>query len=67
MGKSNARKTREKRIREGRRNPENSRSPFALIDMHTRTTKSKKDLLYRRKHKNRNPKQWEDDSFLLPA
>ncbi|ASN03870.1 hypothetical protein [Virgibacillus necropolis] len=65
MGKSYARRQREKRIREGRPNPVNSRSPFAQLDLRTRKTKSKKDILYRNKYKNRNPKQWEGDSYLI--
>ncbi|ASK61843.1 hypothetical protein CFK37_06555 [Virgibacillus phasianinus] len=63
MGKSNARKKREKRIREGRPDPVNSRSPFARLDLRTKMTKTKKDILYQNKHKNRNPKQRENDSF----
>lgn len=65
MGKSNAQKRREKLVREGRRNPENSRSSFAQLDLRTQRTKNKKDLLYRSKHKNRNPKHWEDDSYFF--
>lgn len=65
MGKSNAQKKREKLVREGRRNPENSRSPFAKLELRTQKTKNKKDLLYRCKHKNRIPKQRENDSYFL--
>lgn len=65
MGKSQAQKKREKLVREGRLNPEINRSPFATLDLRTRRTKSKKDTLYRVKHKNRQPKQWENGSFLL--
>ncbi|WP_407936258.1 hypothetical protein [Litchfieldia alkalitelluris] len=53
MGKSKAKKLRQKHLREGNRNPELSRSPFAYADMRTRTTKNKKDQLYKTKHKNR--------------
>ncbi|MEI5908000.1 hypothetical protein WAK64_13140 [Bacillus spongiae] len=52
MGKSNAKKYREKLAREGKRNPEVDRSPFAKADMRTRRTKTKKDYLYRAKYKN---------------
>lgn len=65
MSKSTARKKREKLVREGKRNPENGRSPFALTDMHTRVTKTKKDYLYRTKHKNLSSKNGNDGSFLI--
>lgn len=65
MAKSKARKSREKLIREGRLNPEIGRSPFAQLDLRTRKTKTKKDKLYKVKHKNRNPKNKGDDSFYL--
>lgn len=52
MAKSKAKKVREKLIREGRRNPEENRSPFVFADMRTRRTKTKKDLLYQKKQKN---------------
>ncbi|WP_339215775.1 hypothetical protein [Ornithinibacillus sp. FSL M8-0202] len=65
MGKSKALKKREKQIREGRLNPEINRSPFVHLDLRTRKTKTKKDYLYRTKHKNRNPKQWENGSFYF--
>ena len=48
MAKSKAKKIRERRIREGKRNPENGRSPFANADLRTRMTKTKKDLLYQK-------------------
>ncbi|WP_047982315.1 hypothetical protein [Ornithinibacillus contaminans] len=62
MSKSKAQKRRDKLVREGRLNPEISRSPYVQLDLRTRTTKTKKDYLYRIKHKNRNPKQWENGS-----
>jgi hypothetical protein len=65
MSKSKALKQREKLVREGRLNPEINRSPYAQLDLRTRQTKTKKDQLYRMKHKNRNPKQWENGSFYL--
>ncbi|WP_404450631.1 hypothetical protein LG329_09755 [Virgibacillus necropolis] len=65
MSKSKALKKREKLVREGRRNPESGRSPFAQLDLRPRKTKNKKDLLYKNKHKNRNPKQLENDSSLF--
>lgn len=65
MAKSKALKKREKLVREGRLNPEINRSPYASLDLRTRRTKTKKDYLYRVKHKNRYPKQWEDGSFIF--
>ncbi|MEN2767552.1 hypothetical protein ABC228_10165 [Ornithinibacillus sp. 16A2E] len=65
MSKSNAQKKREKLVREGRINPEIIRSPYSQLDLRTRKTKTKKDHLYRIKHKNRNPKQWENGSFYF--
>lgn len=65
MAKSNAQKKRKKLVREGRRNPENGRSPFARLDLRTQKAKNKKDLVYRCKHKNRNPKHQENDSYFL--
>ena len=56
---------REKLVREGKRNPENGRSPFALMDMQTRTTKTKKDHLYRTKHKNQSFTDGNDGSFCF--
>lgn len=55
MTKSKAKKIREKLAREGKRNPEENRSPFAFTDMRTRKTKTKKDLLYQKKQKNHSP------------
>ncbi|MDR4889517.1 hypothetical protein RGU12_18655 [Fredinandcohnia sp. QZ13] len=65
MAKSNARKKREKLVREGKRNPENGRSPFALIDMQSRMTKTKKDHLYQTKHKNQSFTDGNDGSFFF--
>ncbi|MBP1943340.1 hypothetical protein J2Z26_003118 [Bacillus luteolus] len=65
MAKSNAKKLRKKMEREGRRNPELSRSPFALVDLRSRKTKTKKDVLYRNKHKNQFSKDGRDGSFYF--
>jgi hypothetical protein len=65
MSKSKAQKKREKLVREGRINPEISRSPYATLDLSTRRTKTKKDHLYRMKHKNRHPKHEENGSFYF--
>ncbi|GEL77052.1 hypothetical protein TMU01_12870 [Tenuibacillus multivorans] len=65
MGKSKAKKIREKMQREGKRNPEWSRSPFTFSDMRTRKTKTKKDVLYRTKHKNQLSNGGKDGSFLF--
>ncbi|GGE26624.1 hypothetical protein GCM10011391_01160 [Pullulanibacillus camelliae] len=65
MADSKAKKWRKKRVREGHRNPELSRSPFALADMRTRKTTTKKELLYKHKHKNRLTDPGEKGSFLF--
>lgn len=65
MAKSNANKKRRKLVREGRLNPEINRSPFSQLDLQTRKTKNKKDKMYKTKHKNRHPQQWENDSFFI--
>lgn len=65
MSKSKAQKQRQKLAREGRLNPEINRSHFASLDLRTRRTKTKKDHIYRMKHKNRLPKQWDNGSFYL--
>lgn len=62
MAKSKAKKLREKLVREGRRNPEDCRSPFAFADMRTRRTKTKKDSLYK---KNQSPLLGNDGSFFI--
>ncbi|OZU89381.1 hypothetical protein CIL03_06600 [Virgibacillus indicus] len=64
MAKSKAVKHREKLAREGRLNPEVGRSPFTQLDLRTRKTKTKKEKLYRIKHKNRGPSKWENGSFF---
>ncbi|MDX8366376.1 hypothetical protein [Cytobacillus sp. IB215665] len=65
MAQSKAKKIRLKAIREGRRNPEENRSPFVFADMRTRKTKTKKDLVYKHKHKNQSPDKNRDGSFYL--
>lgn len=45
MAKSNAKKSREKMVREGKRNPETSRGVYALTDLRTKTTKTKQEKL----------------------
>jgi polyhydroxyalkanoate synthesis regulator phasin len=62
LAKSKAKKTREKLVREGRRNPEESRSPFVFSDMRTRKTKTKKDYFYRNKNKNHSSTEGKDGS-----
>lgn len=67
MGKSRAKKLREKLAREGRRNPEAGRSPFAFTDLRTRKTKTKKDYLYQTKHKNHPSVHEKDGSFYMDS
>lgn len=65
MAKSKAKKIREKLAREGNRNPKLSRSPFALTDLRTRKTKTKKDVLYRSKYKNHHSSKGNNGSFYF--
>ncbi|MFE8702959.1 hypothetical protein ACFYKX_20330 [Cytobacillus sp. FJAT-54145] len=65
MAKTKAKKLREKLAREGKRNPDQNRSPFAFADMSTRKTKTKKDHLYRTKHKNHLNREGKDGSFYF--
>ncbi|QOR66410.1 hypothetical protein IM538_22045 [Cytobacillus suaedae] len=65
MAKSRAKKVREKIEREGKRNPELGRSPFAFADLRSRKTKTKKDVLYRHKHKNQFSSGGRDGSFYF--
>ncbi|WP_449619611.1 hypothetical protein [Robertmurraya sp. Marseille-Q9965] len=65
MAKSQAKKYRDKLAREGRRNPERNRSPFAAMDMTTRKTKTKKDYMYQHKHKNHSFDRGYDGSFYF--
>ncbi|PGL72525.1 hypothetical protein [Bacillus sp. AFS055030] len=54
MSKSKARKLRDKLVREGKRNPELSRSSFAMLDLNTRKTKTKQEKLNQVKHKKQS-------------
>ncbi|WLR42188.1 hypothetical protein LC087_15810 [Bacillus carboniphilus] len=54
MAKSKAKKLRDKLGKQGKRNPETGRSPYAFTDMRTRKTKTKKDKLYANKFKGRS-------------
>jgi len=53
LSKSNAKKRREKLVREGKRNPSEKRGVYALTDMRTRKTKTKKEINSQVKHKGR--------------
>ena len=50
MAKSRARKTREKRVREGRIDPAINRGIYALADLSTRRSKTKKETMYQNKY-----------------
>ncbi len=66
MSKSNAWKKRRKLEREDRRNPGLNRSEFALMDLRTRKTKTKKDKLNQQKHKDRlSDRHYDHDNGLL--
>ncbi|NGP45243.1 hypothetical protein G4V62_09865 [Bacillaceae bacterium SIJ1] len=65
MAKSKAKKQRKKRIREGWRNPESNRSAYAFQDLRTRKTKTKRDYLYRSKHKTHSYSQEKDEFFYF--
>lgn len=65
MATSKAKKTRQKLTREGKRNPEAGRSPFATTDMRTRKTKTKLEQLNRSKYKNHASIYGDDGSFYL--
>nr|WP_051591305.1 hypothetical protein [Bacillus sp. UNC438CL73TsuS30] len=65
MAKSKAKKLREKMEREGKLNPDLKRSPFVFADMRTRTTKTKKDSLYKNKYKNHYSTEGKDGSFYF--
>ncbi|MDN4070662.1 hypothetical protein QYF50_22415 [Paenibacillus vini] len=65
MAKSHAQKMRQKLVREGKRNPELSRSPFAFADMRMRKTKSKQEQMNSSKYKNRISSYGDDGSFLF--
>lgn len=65
MAKSKAKKLREKWTREGKRNPELSRSPFTFTDLRTRTTKTKSEILNTVKHKKNHPSSGHEDNGSL--
>lgn len=53
MSKSKARKHRENLVRNGQRDPQNSRGIYALENLRTRKTKTKREKLNQHKHKGR--------------
>jgi polyhydroxyalkanoate synthesis regulator phasin len=65
VAKSKAQKLRDSLVREGRRNPEEKRSPFVFTDMRIRMTKTKKDHLNQFKHKNHHSQEGNDGSFYF--
>ncbi|MNO29690.1 hypothetical protein D3C76_196100 [compost metagenome] len=69
MAQSKAKKQRLKWVREGRRNPEESRSPFAQLDLRSRQTKSKAQLMNssknNHKYKNHDSFYGDDGSFYF--
>lgn len=65
MAQSQAKKQRQKLIREGKRSPELSRSPFAFQDLRTRKTKTKQEQLHRQKYKNHASIYGDDGSFIF--
>lgn len=65
MSRSSASKKRLKAVREGKRDPLLSRSPFANHDLRTRTTKTKQDVLNRSKYKNRISCGGDGGSYLF--
>lgn len=67
MAKSSASKKRLKAVREGKRDPLLSRSPFAEVDMRSRTTKTKHEVLNRSKYKNRISFGGDDGSYLFSS
>ncbi|MCJ7841457.1 hypothetical protein MUB24_11230 [Lederbergia sp. NSJ-179] len=50
MAKSKAKKMREKMVREGYRNPAKNRGIYALADLRTRRSKSKREKQYQDKY-----------------
>ncbi len=68
MAKSKARKTREKLVREGYRDPAKNRGIYALGDLRTRKSKTKHEKQYQNKYGELSPidkSQVDDSSFLL--
>lgn len=70
MSKSDARKQREKMVREGKRNPSENRGIYALADLGSKKTKKKVEKMNQVKHKKQLFDQGEDRSdscyFLCP-
>ncbi|MBM7542254.1 hypothetical protein [Amphibacillus cookii] len=66
MAKSKARKTREKLVREGYRDPAKNRGIYALGDLRTRKRKTKHEKQYQNKYGELSPidKNKMDDSFF---
>ncbi|MDG5472695.1 hypothetical protein P6709_13135 [Jeotgalibacillus sp. ET6] len=66
MARSTAQKHRLKLLREGKMDPQVKRSPFAQIDLDLRTkkTKTKKEKMNQRKHRNQLTREEWDGSFL---
>ncbi|PLR69082.1 hypothetical protein [Bacillus sp. UMB0893] len=67
MSQSKAKKQRLKLLREGKRNPEESRSPFVFGDMRTRQTKTKKEQLNKQKYKNHFSDERKNGSFYFAS
>ncbi|MFD1175194.1 hypothetical protein ACFQ3W_02560 [Paenibacillus puldeungensis] len=65
MAQSKAKKMRLKLIREGKRSPELSRSPFAFADLRSRTTKTKAEQLNSKKYKNHGSEYGDDGSYFF--
>ncbi len=63
MSKSKAKKQREKRIREGKRNPALNRGVYAMTDLATRKTKTKQEYMEQQRQKTRRFD--ESDEFFL--
>ncbi|WP_051348426.1 hypothetical protein [Peribacillus kribbensis] len=69
MAKSRARKIRDKKVREGHRNPINSRTDWCGISPITKWTPTKRERITKleKKYKKRNhlPPQSRNDSFFI--
>ncbi|GAF21204.1 hypothetical protein JCM19047_878 [Bacillus sp. JCM 19047] len=63
MSRSKAKKQREKRIREGKRNPALNRGVYAMADLATRKTKTKQEYMEQQRQKTRRFD--ESDEFFL--
>lgn len=64
MARSKAKKLRQKLVREGKRSPELSRSPFASADLRTRKTKTKQELIHTQKYKSHASYHGDDGSLF---